>query len=141
MNVHSLVRSSLLALVLLLAGCRSDSPAPSGPPFGAGNVPPGVRDLVVPDRYALNAPYPNPFNPVTAIDFAIPTESPVLLVAQNPLGDVVATLYADNNAAAGYHVVEWDASEGGAYNLKSGLYFITMYAPGFSASRTVKFKY
>jgi hypothetical protein len=136
---RQLAHSSLLAFFLALSGCRSDAPMPGGPDFAGSPGTVGVG-VVVPGQYALIAPYPNPFNPTTAIEISIPRESPVLVVAQNPLGDVVATLFS-RTATAGYYRINWDASEGGTYALKSGLYFITMYAPGFSASRAVKFEY
>ena len=139
MKTPQIVRTFGLAFLLALSGCRSDSPLPGAPDFAGSPGTQGVG-VVVPGQYALYAPFPNPFNPVTAIEISVPRESQVLVVAQNPLGDVVATLFS-RTALAGYYRIDWDASEGGTYALKSGLYFITMYAPGFTASRAVKFQY
>jgi hypothetical protein len=85
----------------------------------------------------MSAPYPNPFNPTTAIEFSLPRQSDVLLVAQNPLGDVIETLVSEPLSAGRYRVI-WDASKGGTRDLKAGLYFITLHAGDFVGSRVVK---
>jgi aminopeptidase N len=70
----------------------------------------------VPDRVALHANYPNPFNPSTTIRFDLPAEVPVRLAVYDMLGREVALL-ADEQLSAGSHEVRFDAA-----NLASGVY-------------------
>jgi flagellar hook capping protein FlgD len=136
MKRHLPVPIFLSSIMLLLAGCRSDAGAPDDPGFPSAAGGPEV--VIIPGGYSISAPFPNPFNPITAIEYTLPTASQVLLVVQNPLGDLVETL-ASGTHDAGRFRVEWDASKGGTRDLKGGTYFITLYAGGFTLSRTVNY--
>lgn len=85
-----------------------------------------IMEMVEITSYALEQNYPNPFNPTTSIKFAIPTQSDVVLEVYNLLGQKVATL-VNGNLAAGYHEVEFNASE-----LSSGIYLYSLRAGDFS---------
>ncbi|MCP4633090.1 MAG: T9SS type A sorting domain-containing protein, partial [candidate division Zixibacteria bacterium] len=82
-------------------------------------VRPDIEDLqdVIPTEFALNGNYPNPFNPTTKINYQLPTTSVVSLDIYNILGQKVETL-VDGEVSAGYHTVDWNASE-----YSSGVYF------------------
>ncbi|MBN1782644.1 aryl-sulfate sulfotransferase [bacterium] len=73
-----------------------------------------------PQTYALYPAYPNPFNPVTNIQYQIPKDSHVCLKIFNSLGQEVATL-VDSEKKAGTHSVAWNAE-----NNPTGLYFVSM---------------
>ncbi len=62
-----------------------------------------------PDKFELNQNFPNPFNPMTSIQFNIPQDSQVRLNVFNVLGEEVAELLNDN-ISAGYHSVDFDAA-------------------------------
>ena len=70
----------------------------------------------VPNNFNLMQNYPNPFNPATTIQYVLPSSSLVKLYVFNELGQVVAVLM-NNEQAAGYHSVTWNAKAA------SGLYF------------------
>ena len=84
-----------------------------------------VAVTIIPDEYTLARAYPNPFNPVTTLSFAIPVDSEVILSVYNLQGRELASLI-DGNMEAGYHSVVWNAD---AYG--SGIYFVKMVAGEF----------
>jgi len=81
--------------------------------------PTAIEDLYngIPSSYVLQQNYPNPFNPSTNIRFGLPQAGDVVIEIYNLLGQKIVTLF-DGYKAAGYHVVEFDAS-----NLPTGMYF------------------
>jgi hypothetical protein len=79
----------------------------------------------IPTSYILKQNYPNPFNPTTHIKFGIPQAGDVLVEVYNLLGQKIVTLF-DGYKSAGYHVVDFDAS-----NLPTGIYFYRIKADKF----------
>lgn len=102
------------------------------PIAGSGSVqmqsPVSTLSLVIspsgplPTSYTLEENYPNPFNPVTTIAYALPANSLVTLNVYDVLGQEVATL-VNSSQAAGYHSVRW---AGG--NSPSGIYYYRLEA-------------
>jgi len=86
----------------------------------------GVEDEFsgIPDDYALLQNYPNPFNPNTTIYYGLPEESLVELKIYDILGNEIMK-YSQEQQAAGYHKVNFDASE-----LPSGTYIYQVKAVG-----------
>ncbi len=82
-----------------------------------------------PLSFALNQNYPNPFNPTTTISYSVPEKSFVTIKVYNVLGNVVASL-VNNQIEAGEHNVQFNANE-----LSSGVYFYTITAGNFSATK------
>ena len=79
----------------------------------------------IPKEFSLEQNYPNPYNPSTTIEFALPTPGFVTLSIFNTLGEQVATLVSENLTAGSYKY-EWDASE-----LTSGIYLYKLQAGEF----------
>jgi hypothetical protein len=75
---------------------------------------------VIPDQFSLKPAYPNPFNPVTTINYAIPHDAYVVIKAFDVRGKEVAEL-VNGMIKEGNHEVVWDASK-----LSSGMYFVRM---------------
>ena len=93
-------------------------------------VPTAVKDSPQPAAFQLAAKnYPNPFNPVTTIDYSLPAFSNVELAVYDILGKKVATL-VDEAESAGDYSVHFDASE-----LPSGAYFYTLTTDAQSLTR------
>ncbi len=88
-----------------------------------------VDDINTSASYALGQNYPNPLNNKTNIDFEIPRDTYVSLKVYSILGDEIAEL-AGKEYAAGTHTVELNARD-----LAKGVYFYTIKADNFSASR------
>lgn len=82
-------------------------------------------DLNVPKDYKLSQNFPNPFNPATNIQFAIPVSGHVKLTVYNVAGQQVATL-VNGIISAGTYQVDFDAR-----NLSSGIYFYSLQAGSF----------
>jgi hypothetical protein len=76
----------------------------------------------LPVRSVLYQNYPNPFNPTTRISFALPEPGMVRLSVFNVLGQTVSTP-VNGELGAGYHTIEWSASQDNGAALPSGLYF------------------
>jgi DUF1680 family protein len=86
------------------------------------------ESLNQPSFFKLNQNYPNPFNSTTTIKFALLKTSPVSLEVYDIVGRSVATLVNNEELEAGYHTVDFNAS-----NLASGVYFYKLKAGGFSS--------
>ncbi len=81
----------------------------------------------LPTEFALLPAYPNPFNPVTTLGFALPEARRVRLDVYDISGRLVAAVL-DRRLDAGYHEVGFDAS-----NLASGVYIYRIQAGDFNA--------
>jgi hypothetical protein len=81
----------------------------------------------VPAEFRLQQNHPNPFNPSTTIQFALPKQSKVVLKIYNLLGQEVATL-VEKRLAAGQHEITFDAS-----GLSSGIYVYRLAAGEFAS--------
>lgn len=73
--------------------------------------------LDVQAEFLVKQNFPNPFNPTTKIEYAIPSDNNVEIKIFNVLGMEVATLLNEHRQA-GVHNIEFDAS-----NLSSRIYF------------------
>jgi PKD repeat protein len=86
------------------------------------------------EHFSLGRNFPNPFNPVTTIDFTIPRECHVTLEVYNVLGQTVKML-VDETLPSGYGSVTWDGTDGNGNPVPSGVYFYRMTADEFSKVR------
>jgi hypothetical protein len=89
----------------------------------------GVEDRpanAIPTEYALDNNYPNPFNPQTTIEFALPAQGHVKLVILNSVGQEIETL-VDRSIEPGYHQAVWNADR-----YTSGIYFYRLTANNFT---------
>jgi hypothetical protein len=79
--------------------------------------------------YHLYNNYPNPFNPSTTIQYAIPQSGEVRLSVFNSLGEEVKTL-VNETKEPGVYEVEFSAND-----FPSGIYFYKIQAGGFSETK------
>ena len=84
----------------------------------------------LPGDYSLKQNYPNPFNPTTNIEYSIPEASFVQITVYDVIGNEVATLVNEEQAAGIYRV------DFNAVNLTSGMYLARITANDFT--QTVK---
>jgi cytoskeletal protein CcmA (bactofilin family) len=88
------------------------------------------ENAAIPAAYALDQNYPNPFNPTTTIRFGLPEASEVTLKIFNIRGQLVRTL-ASGGFDAGYHQIQWNATNENGVKVSSGMYFYQIQAKDF----------
>ncbi len=92
--------------------------------------PPSEGHLVtIPATFALNSVYPNPFNSTLHIRFDVPKNDRVSIILYDAQGRQAEVLH-EGNLTAGSHEISWHADR-----MASGVYFVSMKAPGFVATK------
>jgi len=95
----------------------------------------GINKMAeIPTEFALRANYPNPFNPETTIEFALPKTSQVTLTIYNLNGQLVQQLVQDEYQA-GYQRVIWNGKDYLGRAVGSGVYIYTLKAGDFHQTR------
>jgi len=79
----------------------------------------------VPLKYALEKNYPNPFNPTTTIQYALPEAGNVRLIVYDLLGNKVRSLVATNLSAGRYESI-WNACNDRGVKVSSGIYYYSL---------------
>ncbi len=87
--------------------------------------------IIIPNKFSLARPYPNPFNPVINIDFTIPFLSKVSIRIVDILGKEVGVLLDEYKSPESYSI-QWNA-----HNFSSGVYFIQMQAGEFIQTKKI----
>jgi len=88
-------------------------------------------ESAVPDDYHLSAAYPNPFNAMTTIRYALPHSASISLQVYDINGRLTTTLFTGERSAGHYSTI-WNAQSN-----PTGMYFIRMDTPDFNAVRKV----
>ena len=94
----------------------------------ATSVERGVRTSV-PESFVLEQNHPNPFNPSSIVEYAIPKASYVTLRVYDLLGRQVAVLF-EGMAEPGWYTANFQA-----FNLPSGAYLCRLESGGFVQTR------
>ena len=81
--------------------------------------------MITLQRGSLSANYPNPFHPMTTIDYTLQKSGEVRMIVYNLSGQEVARII-DEVQHAGYHKITSDAS-----GFSSGIYFYRLQASDF----------
>jgi flagellar hook assembly protein FlgD len=82
-----------------------------------------VQDLPVAAHDLAHRVVPNPFNPITRIEFTLPSPAIVSLRVYNVAGQLVRTLAAGEKFDAGPNTIAWDGVTESGKQSASGLYF------------------
>jgi len=77
---------------------------------------------------------PNPFNPVTHLQYSLPVSSPVRIGVYDLRGRCVRTL-RDGVESEGRHTVAWDGNDDAGGRLASGLYLVRLSTSGGQVTR------
>ena len=86
------------------------------------------------DRFLLNDNYPNPFNPLTTINYNIPGDGFVNITIYDMMGRVVKTL-VNTSQTAGFKSVQWNATNDRNEPVSAGLYLYTIQAENFRQTK------
>jgi hypothetical protein len=118
--------------VFVLSTGVSVSPQFRGVSFGVPVM--EFASSTLPMAYSLGQNVPNPFNPTTSIEFAIPKSGMVTVEVFNVLGQKVKTL-VNEDLRAGYKRVDWDGTDDGGSAVASGVYLYRLKVNDFSETK------
>lgn len=93
-----------------------------------------LNKLGVPKTYQLSQNFPNPFNPTTEIQFALPENTKVSLTIYNIAGELVKTM-VDENLGAGNYTYRWNGTNDRDKKVSAGLYFYQITTPKYNETR------
>ena len=98
-----------------------------------------LRSKETAKKTALFANYPNPFNPETWIPYQLAEPSKVTLTIHATTGTIVQTLSLGHQEAGVYkarhRAAHWDGKNQNGERVASGIYFYTLTARNFTATR------
>ena len=93
----------------------------------------------LPSSYALLQNYPNPFNPETWIPFQLAEDADIVIRIYTNTGQLARTLDMGHRKAGFYtskaKATYWDGRNESGEEVSSGVYFYTIKAAGFTATR------
>jgi TolA-binding protein len=90
--------------------------------------------LELPSTFALQGNYPNPFNPGTVIQFALPEKCQVTIDIYNVLGQKIMRIL-DARLPAGQHHAHWNGQNEAGQKVSAGVYLCRMQAGDFVKTR------
>ena len=106
---------------------------------GIANLEYLLASLIVPQETALLPNYPNPFNPETWIPYQLAVPAEVTLTIYDMNGGAVRRLAMGHQPAGLYQrrsrALYWDGRNGRGESVASGIYFYTLKADEFTATR------
>jgi hypothetical protein len=88
------------------------------------------RSETLPQRFALEQNFPNPFNPITTLRYELPEDSFVDVTVYDMLGNVVSNL-VNANQSSGYKSVQWNATNNQGQPVSAGVYLYKIQAGDF----------
>jgi hypothetical protein len=101
----------------------------------------------LPAQFSLSPNYPNPFNPVTRIQYTVGSQKavhgsqfvvrspiPATLKIYNVLGQLVKTLVNEPKERGTYEVI-WDGKDENGIEVASGIYFYKLQAGDFADAK------
>lgn len=88
----------------------------------------------LPREFGLSQNFPNPFNPATVIEYALPKASEVTVQIYNVLGQKVRNL-VDGHQEPGYKMIRWDGKDDSGTEVSSGIYFYRIVAHAVHGSK------
>ena len=81
----------------------------------------------IPSEFVLGKNYPNPFNPITRLNYLLPRRSDVSIRIYNMLGQEIITLL-DQEQSYGKYSILWNGLDWSGKQVASGVYFTELKA-------------
>jgi|GEM_PF-6530559 len=111
-----------------------DEPADTVALIGIGVTGITEKEYAVPTVFVLSQNAPNPFQQQTAINYGCPQRCEVELAIFDVAGRLVVTLLK-KQVQAGYHTVNWNATDATGRKVPSGVYLLRFTAQDHSATK------
>ena len=89
----------------------------------------------LPEKFTLYPAYPNPFNPITSIQYELPKDEIVHLAIYDVMGRKVRTLVSSQRQRSGYHRTTWNATNDLGQSVSAGMYIYTIQAGEFRQTK------
>ena len=86
-----------------------------------------IENGSVPLDFTLHQNHPNPFNPTTKIRYDLPEDAVVDIAVYDMMGRLVKSLVSVQQKA-GYHTLQWDATNDFGQTVPAGVYMCTIQA-------------
>jgi len=93
-----------------------------------------IIDETFPITYNLYNAYPNPFNPVTTLQYDLPEDAMVNITIYDMMGRVVSNLVSSQQRA-GYKSIQWNATNDKNRPVSAGLYLYTIQTGEFKQTK------
>jgi hypothetical protein len=84
----------------------------------------------IPETFSLGQNFPNPFNPITTINYDLPQQTHVNLMIYDILGREVVKLVS-KEMPAGYKTIIWDSRNNYGESVSAGIYFYQLQTKDF----------
>ncbi|MBC8375108.1 MAG: T9SS type A sorting domain-containing protein [FCB group bacterium] len=120
-----------------LVNMQADEYTYAAPDMGALESPYaiGIHDeSIIPNEFALNQNFPNPFNPSTRITYALPEPVEVSIMIYDVLGREVVNLVSESQTAGNKDIV-WDGTNKFGNQVSTGMYLYMIQAGPFTQTR------
>jgi len=88
----------------------------------------------LPGEFVLCSNYPNPFNPVTTLQYDLPEDAMVNITIYDMMGRIVNNLVSSQQNA-GYKSIQWNATNNQGQPVSAGLYLYTIQAGKFRQTK------
>lgn len=96
------------------------------------------KENFFPVNYLLKSPYPNPFNPVTQINFEVPKQSFLTVSVYNLNGELVDVL-TEEEYSPGRYQLNWNAENQLGQFVSTGMYIIRLSSGSFNQTKKILF--
>ena len=94
----------------------------------------GIPGAELPLYFSLDQNFPNPFNPLTSLRYAIPESEIVNITIYDVLGNIIKNIINEKQSP-GFKTVQWDATNNLGEPVSAGLYICSIEAGDFRQTR------
>ena len=89
------------------------------------------QSLIIPEEFGIISTYPNPFNPITKIEYVINYDDYISINVYNILGENIKELKNVYQSSGSYSVT-WDGTNFSGIIMPTGVYFIELKGSNFT---------